>query len=44
VTFLVIGALSLLAALAGLFPARLAPWFLLILATEQSSRSKRPAS
>src|SRR5580704_10868944 len=37
VTFLVIGALSLLAILAGLFPPRLAPWFLLILATEHLS-------
>ncbi len=37
VTFLVIGSLSLLAVLAGLFPARLAPWFLLILATEHIS-------
>ena len=36
-TFLVVGLLSLLAVVAGLFPARLAPWFLLILATEHIS-------
>src|ERR1700731_1852479 len=37
VTFLVIGSLSALAVLTGLFPAGLAPWFLLILATEHIS-------
>jgi O-antigen/teichoic acid export membrane protein len=37
VTFLVVGIFSALAVLTGLFPARLAPWFLLILATEHIS-------
>jgi O-antigen/teichoic acid export membrane protein len=36
-TFLVAVFLSVLAVLTGLFPARLAPWFLLILATEHMS-------
>jgi O-antigen/teichoic acid export membrane protein len=37
VTFVVVGILSGLAVSTGLFPARLAPWFLLILATEHLS-------
>jgi O-antigen/teichoic acid export membrane protein len=37
VTFLIVGLLSGLAVLTGLFPSRLAPWFLLILATEHIS-------
>jgi O-antigen/teichoic acid export membrane protein len=37
VTFIVMGFLSVLAVWTGLFPARLAPWFLLILATEHIS-------
>jgi O-antigen/teichoic acid export membrane protein len=37
VTFLIVGLLSGLAVWAGLFPSRLAPWFLLILATEHIS-------
>lgn len=37
VTFVVVGILSSLAVSTGLFPARLAPWFLLILATEHVS-------
>jgi O-antigen/teichoic acid export membrane protein len=37
VTFLTVGILSLLAVLTGLFPSGLAPWFLLILATEHIS-------
>jgi O-antigen/teichoic acid export membrane protein len=37
VTFLAIVLLSVLAVAAGLFPSRLAPWFLLILATEHIS-------
>jgi O-antigen/teichoic acid export membrane protein len=37
VTFLVVGVFSALAVSTGLFPARLAPWFLLILATEHIS-------
>lgn len=37
VTFVMIGSLSTLAVLTGLFPFRLAPWFLLILATEHIS-------
>jgi len=36
-TFLIVALLSLLAVLWGLFPARLAPWFLLILLTEHLS-------
>ena len=36
-TFLIVGLLSGLAVLTGLFPSRLAPWFLLILATEHIS-------
>jgi O-antigen/teichoic acid export membrane protein len=37
VTFFIVGLLSGLAVWAGLFPSRLAPWFLLILATEHIS-------
>ncbi|MBT1515999.1 polysaccharide biosynthesis C-terminal domain-containing protein [Bradyrhizobium sp. SRL28] len=37
VTFLAVVILSILAVIAGLFPARLAPWFLLILLTEHIS-------
>jgi O-antigen/teichoic acid export membrane protein len=37
VTFLIVGLLSLLAVLTAVFPSRLAPWFLLILATEHIS-------
>ena len=37
VTFLAVGLLSVLAVVAGLFPSGLAPWFLLILATEHIS-------
>jgi len=37
VTFLIVGLLSGFAVLTGLFPSRLAPWFLLILATEHIS-------
>ena len=37
VTFLAVGVLSVLAVLLGVFPSGLAPWFLLILATEHIS-------